>query len=556
MPTPTKQLQELLSAKQINRLLTNKIRPEDFRDSAMALVRLGADISLQANFKGRPTLLHIFARTNVDGKNNKVIIEMVNLYPEILASRDQEGRTALQSLLDGFFAQECSFDDFKQTAMILARLRADITTPSFSNAHPLMHVLVRENENGANNDEIAELVVLNPNVLTSRDNYGRTPLRSLLDAFHSQECSLETFKRSAMLLARSGANITVSSTCGLHASVLHVLAIKNKEGINNKEIIALIDLNPQVVNILDGYGRTAVQILLFNNPEAPLAIIKVMLSIKNLQLKDDEGATLLHAASFSGNLAALQYFASRELNLNSLTTNKETLLHYAVSSGNAAMVQWLIDQQQIDIDASDRFGETALHYAVRKNNLELVKLLVRNKASITIRNVENQKASELAREKGYHSLIGYLSNPRVELLDHVQAMHTYGIALQRKGILKGQVAIDLAAELTAITNQFFAQAQEQQNFKEFQSRFLAILNSKKQEIITYRVAWKTIISNISIALTGLGLLFIAGKLIHSKRTEGRALFFFQKPKTTSEEKVNNIEHALCWIPENNYSATR
>jgi hypothetical protein len=57
----------------------------------------------------------------------------------------------------------------------------------------------------------------------------------------------------------------------------------------------------------------------------------------------------------------------------------------------------------------------------------------------------------------------------------------------------------------------------------------------------YRVSWKTIVENIVIALTGIGLLLIAGKLIYSKVTEKRALFFFQNSKTTSEQ---NIEERL------------
>ncbi len=53
----------------------------------------------------------------------------------------------------------------------------------------------------------------------------------------------------------------------------------------------------------------------------------------------------------------------------------------------------------------------------------------------------------------------------------------------------------------------------------------------------YRVAWGTMIATIASVLAGVGLLCISGRLIHSRATEGRALFFFQKNKTTSEEKI-------------------
>ncbi|MBT7703872.1 MAG: hypothetical protein HN746_00080 [Polaribacter sp.] len=60
----------------------------------------------------------------------------------------------------------------------------------------------------------------------------------------------------------------------------------------------------------------------------------------------------------------------------------------------------------------------------------------------------------------------------------------------------------------------------------------------------YRVSWDTIIKNIAIALTGVGVLFIAAKLLYSQATQGRALFFFQKDKTTCEEKTSSIEQSM------------
>ena len=44
----------------------------------------------------------------------------------------------------------------------------------------------------------------------------------------------------------------------------------------------------------------------------------------------------------------------------------------------------------------------------------------------------------------------------------------------------------------------------------------------------------TIITNIAVALTGIGAIFMAPMLIYSKMTKGRALLFFQKPKTISD----------------------
>jgi len=73
---------------------------------------------------------------------------------------------------------------------------------------------------------------------------------------------------------------------------------------------------------------------------------------------------------------------------------------------------------------------------------------------------------------------------------------------------------------------------------------LTLLNSENGTMSDYRLSWPTILKNIAIALTGIGLVCIAGQLIHSHVTQGRALFFFQKDKTTCEERRDGIEQSI------------
>lgn len=216
------------------------------------------------------------------------------------------------------------------------------------------------------------------------------------------------------------------------------------------------------------------------------------------------------------------------MSLTALTNRNETLIHCAVSSGNVSQIQWLIDTKQIDINAKDQFGETVLYRASKQNNRGMVELLARNGADLTTKNNNGLRASVLAAFKGYNDLVPYLVNPKAVFLHEIQAMYDYGVLLRDQGASKGQVAIDLANELTIMANEFFGQELEQLNFTEFKSRFSALLHSKDQEMSAYRISWGTIIGNIAIALTGIRLLFITGQLIHSKVTENRALFFFQK----------------------------
>ena len=122
----------------------------------------------------------------------------------------------------------------------------------------------------------------------------------------------------------------------------------------------------------------------------------------------------------------------------------------------------------------------------------------------------------------------------------------YGLQLKDQGASKGQIAIDLADKLNEMADNFFVQESVQRNWAEFKQQFSTLLHSKDPEMSAYRVSWNTIVTNIAIALTGIGLLVIAGKLIHSKVTEGRTLFFFQKSKTRSEEKIADMEQSVDW----------
>ena len=137
-----------------------------------------------------------------------------------------------------------------------------------------------------------------------------------------------------------------------------------------------------------------------------------------------------------------------------------------------------------------------------------------------------------------------MSSTYAELSQCIQAMLDYGMLLKKRSAPKGQVAIDLATSLAAMATQFFEQESGRLNFAEFKQQFSTLLHSKDKAMSAYRISWGTIVANIAIALTGIGLLLIAAKLIHSNIAEGRTLCFFQKNKTTCEKKIADIEQSV------------
>ncbi len=154
---------------------------------------------------------------------------------------------------------------------------------------------------------------------------------------------------------------------------------------------------------------------------------------------------------------------------------------------------------------------------------------------------ESQARQQLALSKAYNRLQKTIAN-----------MNTYGEKLKREGEPhKGETLVELSKKLEQTAEDNLSQLNSD-NFPAFKQQFSTLLHSEDATLSQYRPAMNTIFANILLALTGIGLLLIAGKLIHSQFTEGRALFFYQKEKTTSENKVLCVERELTMM-ENTYN---
>lgn len=528
------------ATKELIALLDNAINEKDFKRLAMDLARDGADISVLSTKRGK-SLLHVLVCENEGGVNAQEIAELVKLNPAILAIKDHRGRTALQSLVDDFKYYKLTFDEFKQSAMVLARAGAEFTSPAPETGGSLLHILALNNKDGVNNQEIATLLKLNHDVLATKER-GLTVLQYVVNYF---PLPFKDRIQTAMILARAGADITVLSSY-LGETLLHVLACENIGGSNNQEIAELLAINKDLLNCRDKRGSTPVHSMLWSNSSVGIEDVEKLLSDENLYYTADDNVTLLHASCHSGNFPIVKYLFTKGLSLTARTSSNETLLHYGVSSTNKELIQWLIKTRQIDINAQDSNGDTAFHRAIRYGNLVAVQILLENGIDASIQNNIGSKAYQIASSMKQTKLLAHLFNSKNELSASIQAMRGYGISLQNQGASKGQIVIALADFLSAKADQFFDQKPEEQrcNFNKFQLEFSELLNSKNEEMSTYRVAWDTIVKNTAIALTGVGLLLIAAQLIYSKVNEGRPRFFFQKRTTTSEKNVENVQHCI------------
>jgi ankyrin repeat protein len=543
MSLKTKQLQLLL-----NHLAD--ISLDDFKKEALALVQSGADLNVYSSSPPYRTVLHHLVLNNKKGVHDKAIIELLKLKPGHVDVKDAYGNSALRALLNQATINQCSAEDFKRTAMLLASNGADLRVYGSSAPYrTVLHHLVLTNKDEAHDQAIIELLKLKPGLIDVKDAYGNSALRSLLNQATINRCSAEDFKRTAMLLASNGADLSVCGNSAPYRTLVHHLVLTNKDGVHDEAIAELLQLKPDLFSTPDGYGNLPLDALIYAEPNISVNAFKRAITLageKALHYTNAYKATLLHSACSIGNFAVAQYLVSKGLDVAAKTEHGDTLLHVSARSHtNQAIWQWLYENK-ININAQNRAKQTALHLALHSDNQEMVQWLYEHNANRYVRDIEGNTAAALAKSLKMVPTSSLLKSetPQDKLFASIDEIKEYGYYLSCQGAPKGQVAIDLADALYQKASSYFAQDAATANFPKFKEEFSALLKSKNHEMSEYRTSWSTIIANVLIAMTGVGLLLMAGKLVHSGITKGRPLFFFQKPRTTSEEKLAEVGAVL------------
>lgn len=544
----TTELQSLL-----NRVGASKtLLSQEDKDIAMSLVRKGADAATCAKTLDYKTLLHHLIAANKAGCNNAEIIELVEKYTPVDV-RDGYGCSALMSLIDQFQKKQCSFADFKKTAMLLANHNANLSLAgTVEPCQTLIHYLVLTNKDGINNPELVQLFEKNKALVDVRAGYKYSALTSLMDQWQKTQRNWEDFKKTAMLLAQYGADLSVCSSIAPHKTLLHYLVLNNQDGANNKEITELLLLQKGLMSLPDGNGNLPLHTILLSEDNAPVSLIErlVVFAGKNvLSYNTVDGATLLHTSCRARNLEVVKYLLSQNLDVAAKTKSGNTALHDSVSHKDGLIWQCLFDNEA-DVNAANNAGQTALHLAAHHNNKAMVEWLVKHHAFLYTLDAQGKTALAIAQDKGNKEIAELLlaaqNTPVGQLFAAINQVKQYGEFLKNKASPKGQVAIDLAAELWLQAEVFFKQdpGTSTTALPEFKMKFTQLLNSKNSEMSQYRTSWSSIIANVALTLTGIGALLTIGHLIYSKATTGRALFFFQKPRTTCEENLDEVQRLV------------
>jgi len=288
-------------------------------------------------------------------------------------------------------------------------------------AEPPIHLAARQ----GNLDEVKALVQGDPDLVSSKDIGGWTPLHQAAFAGH-KEVAQFLLDHNADVNARDNYDVTplsVASFTGRTDVVELLLAhkaevnCKDKNGWTplhnvqgNNEIAELLLKNHADVTAKAQDGQTPLDVAMARNhqdvaelirkyggkseqspeqaineaaKEGDLGRIKSLLD-SNPRLvdgRDSQGNTPLHWAAKVNSKDAVALLVSDKADVNAKDDRGTTPLGIAVTQGNKAVVELLLANKAA-VDAKDDQGYTPLHLAAFSGSKDLVDLLIKNNADV------------------------------------------------------------------------------------------------------------------------------------------------------------------------------
>jgi ankyrin repeat protein len=121
-----------------------------------------------------------------------------------------------------------------------------------------------------------------------------------------------------------------------------------------------------------------------------------------------ENFTILHRASYCGQVEVVRFIANRGADINVRDTNNNTALHIAAKSGSVDIINVLLDNG-ISVNLTDIDDFTPLHLSAQFGNLEGTRTLVERGADINKTNKRGATPLMRAAAKGKLEILLYLT---------------------------------------------------------------------------------------------------------------------------------------------------
>ena len=128
-----------------------------------------------------------------------------------------------------------------------------------------------------------------------------------------------------------------------------------------------------------------------------LSIVQYLIEKQNvdIDIKGYEERTPLHCACEKCHLPIAEYLISKGADAKAKDENGDYVIHYASKNGLLPIVQYLIEQQNVDIDIKGYEERTPLHCACYFNYLDIVKYLVAKGANIKAKDKKGKTPYDL-----------------------------------------------------------------------------------------------------------------------------------------------------------------
>ncbi|XP_071104313.1 uncharacterized protein [Haliotis cracherodii] len=118
--------------------------------------------------------------------------------------------------------------------------------------------------------------------------------------------------------------------------------------------------------------------------------------------------TLLMIAAEAGQLGVFNFLLQEGADVSATDKDRYNCLHLSCKSGSKDIVNVIIEKFQHLINDPDRTGNTPVMVCAESGQVEILKFLVSHKADLTLENVFNMNAFQIASSNGYVSVVEYL----------------------------------------------------------------------------------------------------------------------------------------------------